>query len=1283
MRHHGRASLTLCFLAVLLAVVAPVLFAGECPLATTGNNYRDDFKSAANLPRCSNGTIGKWSTCEVCAISNAGYSDERQPYLASYYPASGTALQPRATFTQSANSTSFTVDGFFDGLTSDGKAIFRIRFTPSVNSGNIHFNALSPDDGLKISGDFTASNPAASDKGFLRRDPAYPRTFVWDDGSHPFLWGQTFYQIVNLARAGRDNLWQTAITNSLGKKLNKVRLLVSPWAGDTRYANADSKAFKKNDGSLTLDRNRLDIDHWRALDKVTGFLDSNAMVADLILFHDGGETQSPFAPGNTQASILQNQRYTRYTAARYAAFTNVIWTLANEYQLITGTSPAGNEPWNNLGCVIRGCGIHSPAADPWIRNDTFWRPLSNHNNINTSTTNGKPVNMSYPCFEFFDTNWRAHVAAQTKRAARIDEEAAAAVLRNSLGASPNPCDALVAANLKLPVVNDEYYYIGEDADDRNRHRLASWAVAASGGYGSTGNVVGSFPPTLYTEWVESTDQYRDLTNLIDYFTGSVNGLSDRWWQMTALQSPALLTGSQGARVYGMTGTDAQALNYYVVYAVSTGTNPKAKINVKVPKGSYTYTFKDPTDVTAGGFTDKRATQRTKFVQFVSNARAGWKDFVAKIVQTSTSPSKAVAAEDETAWVWDELPAGAVTGGNSEDWNWVDDEPPAISDSLAHTSNSVPGLMHQHFFQNASETLPVAAGDWLYAYIYLEPQDSPSEVMLQWNDGNWEHRAYWGANQIALGINGTDSRRYMGPLPLPGRWVRLEVPASAVGLGGHTLNGMAFTLFGGKATWDEAGRANRSVPQCEESSITQQPQSSQTIIPGASATLSVAVTGTGPFNYQFYQAPVGGYQNPTGISTATINTGPIYTTKEYWAEINDTCQGTFLRSDAAIVIVQCTAAPTITQQPTSRVTTPGQFTTLSVSSYQGVSYQWYQGSAPIAGATNPTLSVNPQSTTVYWVRVTNGCGTADSVNATVCVLPAITAQPTPRTINPGQSTTLTVSAVNAASYQWYVGTAPSTATPILGATNSAVAVAPAATTNYWVRVFNSCGTFDSNTVTVTVAPPPPAQIARMQSVSVLANSQQSITARWTQPTQAGTFLVAVISGLKDPAQLQWTAPAGWQLAVSEEWPNVKLAIYYMANNAGARASETFTAAVGFHDMTLYVAEYSGVMAVNPLDRTGSSGDYTNSGYVQTGFTANTVQPKELVITGLSTYTQTEFSVTPADGYTELYDQYMLYHLTTAMYEKITTSIGSYGHGASVYVPAEWVGVVATFRAANTN
>jgi hypothetical protein len=45
---------------------------------------------------------------------------------------------------------------------------------------------------------------------------------------------------------------------------------------------------------------------------------------------------------------------------------------------------------------------------------------------------------------------------------------------------------------------------------------------------------------------------------------------------------------------------------------------------------------------------------------------------------------------------------------------------------------------------------------------------------------------------------------MGALPAAGQWVKLAIPASAVGLEGSTLTGMGFTLYGGRATWDNAG-----------------------------------------------------------------------------------------------------------------------------------------------------------------------------------------------------------------------------------------------------------------------------------------------------------------------------------------------------------------------------------------------------------------------------------------------------------------------------------------------
>lgn len=113
-------------------------------------------------------------------------------------------------------------------------------------------------------------------------------------------------------------------------------------------------------------------------------------------------------------------------------------------------------------------------------------------------------------------------------------------------------------------------------------------------------------------------------------------------------------------------------------------------------------------------------------------------------------------------------------------------------------------VHEHWFDNATATLDVGTGDTLYASVFLDLANPPTEIMLCWNNGNWEHRAYWGANSIAYGIDGTDGRRYMGPLPAAGQWVRFEVPVSQVGLEGSTLKGMNFSSYGGRVTWDKAG-----------------------------------------------------------------------------------------------------------------------------------------------------------------------------------------------------------------------------------------------------------------------------------------------------------------------------------------------------------------------------------------------------------------------------------------------------------------------------------------------
>lgn len=169
-----------------------------------------------------------------------------------------------------------------------------------------------------------------------------------------------------------------------------------------------------------------------------------------------------------------------------------------------------------------------------------------------------------------------------------------------------------------------------------------------------------------------------------------------------------------------------------------------------------------------------------------------------------------ATPSEVVWVEDQSSIPGVTLGEEspDSWStaWISSNPAPFSGSQAIRSAISTG-QHQLFFTNHPSPLAVNSGDFLFAYVYIDPANIPQQIMLQWNSGSWEHRAYWGSDIIGWGVNGTDSRRYMGPLPPAGQWARLQVPASQVGLEGATLNGMAFTLYGGRVSFDRAGKVS--------------------------------------------------------------------------------------------------------------------------------------------------------------------------------------------------------------------------------------------------------------------------------------------------------------------------------------------------------------------------------------------------------------------------------------------------------------------------------------------
>jgi len=160
---------------------------------------------------------------------------------------------------------------------------------------------------------------------------------------------------------------------------------------------------------------------------------------------------------------------------------------------------------------------------------------------------------------------------------------------------------------------------------------------------------------------------------------------------------------------------------------------------------------------------------------------------------------------EVVWIEDALPAGAKpTFDGVESWPFVSKPDHPVYSGEQSTRQQAEGR-RQQFFTDASPGLKIARGDKLFAYVYLDADNPPKEIMLQFNNGQWEHRAFWGADLIDWGKKETGSRLHMGPLPKTGGWTRLEVECEKVGLKpGETINGWAFTQFDGIVYWDKAG-----------------------------------------------------------------------------------------------------------------------------------------------------------------------------------------------------------------------------------------------------------------------------------------------------------------------------------------------------------------------------------------------------------------------------------------------------------------------------------------------
>jgi len=308
-------------------------------------------------------------------------------------------------------------------------------------------------------------------------------------------------------------------------------------------------------------------------------------------------------------------------------------------------------------------------------------------------------------------------------------------------------------------------------------------------------------------------------------------------------------------------------------------------------------------------------------------------------------------------------------------------------------------------------------------------------------------------------------------------------------------------------------------------ITLQPAST-TVAPGGTAVLNIAVSGTGPFKYEWFE----GFRGDTRVpltptsGTSTFTTPSLTAATMYWVRVTD--DGAHCSVDSATALVAiCTPATIVTGLPSVQTVHTGDSLnfTVNASGDAPLSYAWTrrlktqsEAQAVSVGTNSPTLAENAPSTTgvyVYTVSVTSaatgsGCATpaTSSVEVTViapaqCASPlmgfdAFGDLPAALTFPEGGQYDLAVHVVNAhgtVHYQWYDRRGA------LGATGSSITI-----TNrtgeyniYRVHVYDDCNSVDSTSThvkTIGTCPLPPLTL-NQQTIDLSGSDSFIATMDW--------------------------------------------------------------------------------------------------------------------------------------------------------------------------------------------
>lgn len=289
-------------------------------------------------------------------------------------------------------------------------------------------------------------------------------------------------------------------------------------------------------------------------------------------------------------------------------------------------------------------------------------------------------------------------------------------------------------------------------------------------------------------------------------------------------------------------------------------------------------------------------------------------------------------------------------------------------------------------------------------------------------------------------------------------------------------------------------------------------SSPITCPGDPVTINSQISGgVQPYTYQW----------STGQNTGSMTFTPT-NTQSVWLAVSDACTG-IPAYDTILVTVPVLSPLTILTSPDITEICPYIPATLGVQASGGsgqYTYAWTINN--VLSGTTDSLLVNPGSSSMYLITVTDNCGNTiqDSINYTILSPPLVLQMNGPFQICPGDSVDLLVSATGGYGNYYYNWST--------SATTPQITVAPQNTTSYFVQVSDECQTFSVTAVALVQVVKPLANFYIMSQdpmqglpVQFENASLNAWSYTWAFGDGNGSFLVNPIHTYTQPGSYEIT------------------------------------------------------------------------------------------------------------------------------------------------------------------